>query len=178
MRTILILSLVILNIAHLGFCDSLLDDFSITSSKDYERIKVVRVISADSVELKNGKKIKLIGLKAPAAPKIEKADTNKHGFIIDETSPLIPMNERAFSFATRLLQDKFVRIEFDVKKKDDNFLTLAYVFLVDDNTFVNAEILRQGYAHLRIQLPNTKYADILREAYKEAKREQRGLQGE
>jgi endonuclease YncB( thermonuclease family) len=136
------------------------------------------VLSADRIELKNREMIKLIGLKAPHAPKKKKIRRNNHNFIIEDTSPFITIEEKAFSFAKEFLENKLVRIEFDKQKKDEDFHTLAYVFLVDDNTFVNAEILRQGYANLHIQPPNTKYADELRNAYKEARKEKRGLQGD
>jgi endonuclease YncB( thermonuclease family) len=50
--------------------------------------------------------------------------------------------------------------------------------LLDNELFVNAEILRQGFAFLQIRPPNTKYSKELREAYTEARLEKRGLQGE
>ena len=82
---------------------------------------------------------------------------------------------RSYLFAQKLLEGKRVRLEFDTEKKNDNYETLAYVFLPKDSLFVNAEIIRQGYAELSMSPLNTKYADQLREAYKEAKGEHRGL---
>ncbi len=46
------------------------------------------------------------------------------------------------------------------------------------NDFLNAEILRQGFANLSIRPPNMKFAKELREAYREARAEKRGLQGQ
>ena len=37
-------------------------------SKNYEKVRVSRVISADLIELKSGEKIRLIGIKAPLPP--------------------------------------------------------------------------------------------------------------
>ena len=77
-----------------------------------------------------------------------------------------------------LLDQKRVRLEFDDDKKDDELNTLAYVFLKDENTFINAEILRQGYAQLQVRPPNTKYKQELRSAYKEAREQFRGVHGQ
>jgi len=66
----------------------------------------------------------------------------------------------------------------DDNKSDDDNLTLAYVFLMKNDLFVNTEILRHGFSQLSIQVPNTKYKKLLREAYQEARREKRGYQGE
>lgn len=177
MKNIFILLLLLCLFAGSAF-GGLIDDFRPAASRDYEKIKIVDVLSADLIELENGEKIKLIGLKAPVPPPPKKIETDKYGFVIEDTSPFISMNQKAYDYAHSLLKNQFVKIEFDTQKKNDQFQTLGYVFLIKDNTFVNAEILRQGYARLHIQIPNTKYADTLREAYKEAKREKRGIQGE
>lgn len=151
-------------------------------SGKYDKIRIKTVVSADTIILDNDEKIKLIGLKAPEPPKKKKEEIkrNEYGFIIEEPeeSPVIPVEEKAYNFAFELMAGKEVRIEFDEQKKNEQFLTLAYVFLFDDHTLVNEEILRQGYAHLQIRPPNLKYENRLREAYQEARRERRGLQGE
>ena len=53
----------------------------------------------------------------------------------------MPPGEQAQEYARELLEGKHVRLEFDAEQKDDGYKTLAYVFLVNDNTFVNARIL-------------------------------------
>lgn len=154
-------------------------DFLSLSLKQHKEALVERVLSVDVIRIEGGEKIKLIGIRAPEAPKrIKESDRDKYGFIIEEESPLTPVNEQAFDYVRSLLEGKTVRLEFDAQKRSSDFKTLAYVFLTKDQTFVNTEILRQGFAYLKIRPPNTKYADLLREAYKEARREKRGLQGE
>jgi len=177
-----ILCLYLLNMAFCALpnasCD-LLDDFRFTPKEAYQKILVEKVLSGDRVVLKNGEKIKLIGLKALPVPKIKKVERDENNrFVTEEIDPWATLEERAFSFVKALCENKFVRVEFDVSKKDEDFMTSAYLFLIENNTFVNAEIIRQGYAHLQIRPPNTKYADKLREAYGEARKEKRGLQGE
>ena len=155
-------------------------DFFANDDKIYQNIVVEKVLSADTILLDNDETIKLIGLQGPPAPKRAKdVQRDEHGFIIEEkVDPAAPVEDQAFAFVKKLLLGQHVRLEFDVEKKNNEFKTTAYVFLVKDNTFANAEILRLGYASLHITPPNTKYAGELREAYKEARREQRGLQAE
>ena len=155
-------------------------EFLFQSREKYKRIKVTRVLKTDLIILENDEKIRLIGLKAPDAPKIirEDKDYDKFGFVIKKDDPIEPLEVTAFEFARDLLEDQYVRIEFDNQIKDDSFHTYGYVFKVEDDLFVNAEILRFGYASLQIRPPNLKYSDTLREAYKEARREKMGLQNE
>lgn len=145
----------------------------------YANVRVERVITADSLTLESGEKIQLIGLDAPAAPRRKgNLPTDEHGFPIEEkANPQTPIEEQAYDFAKNLLEGQHVRLEFDVQTKSDDFKTLAYVFL-KDGTLVNAEILRQGFANLKLTPLNKKYAKQLREAYQEARREKRGLQGD
>jgi micrococcal nuclease len=161
-------------------------DFFFKDVAQYSDVLVKEVRSADTLVLEEkvgekGEIIKLIGLRAPEAPKKKIKDTKRDqfGFVIKEpVSPLTPIEDQAFEFVKELLEGRHVRLEFDAEKKSGDYATLAYVFLLSDNTFVNAEILRRGFAYLRIQSPNTKYAEELREAYRKARSEKRGLQGE
>ena len=162
-----------------SFAQSNLDIF-FKNDQQYKNVIVTKVISADTIALDSGERIRLIGIKSPEfyqeKKKIERDD---HGFVIeDKPSPEIPIEQQAFEFAQDLLEGKHVRLEFDSEKKNDKFQTFAYVFLLEDGLFVNAEIIRQGYANLQIQPPNTKYEQELRDAYREARTEQRGLQSE
>ena len=161
-------------------------DFFFKDAAQYQDVIVDEIRSTDTILLRGGigekrEVFKLIGLRAPEASKSKKADLERdqYGFIKkEEVSPLTPIEEQAYDYVKELLEGQHIRIEFDSDKKAENYATYAYVFLLDDNTFVNTEILRQGFAHLQIRPPNTKYAKELREAYKEARAEKRGLQGE
>lgn len=161
-------------------------NFLFKDATQYKDVIVEKIRSTDTIVLKgknekNGEVIKLIGLRAPSAPKRKKIDVDRdqYGFIKEQNvSPLTPLEEQAYDFVKELLEGEHVRLEFDSNKKSENYSTLAYVFLLDDDTFVNTEILRHGFAHLQIRPPNTKYTKQLREAYKEARSEKRGLQGE
>jgi micrococcal nuclease len=144
---------------------------------DPKNVMIKEVISADTVVLENDEQIKLLGITAPEPPVREKIERDQYGFVVKgAVDPRIPLDAQALDFARDLLKGQYVRLEFDHQRRDDQFHTVAYVFL-KDGTLANAEILRQGFAHLRLRPPNMKYADELRKAYREARQEKRGLQG-
>lgn len=171
--------------ADIAFGESNFDFFFKTDAQ-YQDVVVQEVISADTIVLQGnvggrGEAIRLIGLSAPQAPRRETVDIERdqYGFTKKKkVSPLTSVEEQAFEFVRELLMGEHVRLEFDTNKKSEDHATLAYVFLLKDNTFVNTEILRHGYAHLHIRPPNKKYDTELREAYREARMEKRGLQGQ
>lgn len=148
------------------------------SDEAYQHIVVEKVLTGDLLLLENGEKIRLIGLRAPDKPARRHQPVDQHGFIIKEEDPSVTVEERAMDFVRTLLEGKTVRLEFDADRRDDEFYTVAYVFTLDPPLLANAEILRQGYAFLSIRPPNMKYAEALRAAYREARQEHRGLQGE
>lgn len=148
------------------------------SLSGYTDVKVEKVLAVNLILLENGEKIRLIGIKSEGRVKHKKVEVDEFGFVMEDANPEIPLAQKAFDYVQSLLEGQRVDVEFDVQKNDAQFRNLAYVFLTKDKTFVNAEILRRGYAMLHIQPPNIKYADVLRKAYQEARREKRGFQGE
>ncbi len=79
-----------------------------------------------------------------------------------------------------MVQGNKVRLEFDqanahIGHKDRYKRTLAYVFL-GDGTFLNAEIIKQGYGHAYTRFP-FKYLDEFRRFEREARGQHRGLWG-
>jgi micrococcal nuclease len=79
-----------------------------------------------------------------------------------------------------MVQGKRVRREYDqanaaIGHRDRYGRILAYVYL-DDGTFLNAEIVRQGYGVAYTKYP-FKYADEFRKYEREAREKRRGLWG-
>jgi len=71
-----------------------------------------------------------------------------------------------------MVEGKRVRLEFDqanahIGHKDRYKRTLAYVFL-EDGTFLNAEIVKQGYGHAYTRFP-FKYLDEFKRYEREAR---------
>lgn len=71
------------------------------------------------------------------------------------------------------MEGKNVRLEFDVQQKDKYGRLLAYVYAGD--TFVNAELVKQGYAQITTYPPNVKYVNHFKKLEKEAREQGRGL---
>ncbi|MBF0619385.1 MAG: thermonuclease family protein [Candidatus Omnitrophica bacterium] len=147
------------------------------ASTRYSSIRVVKVISPDSFLLEGDVKVLLEGIEGVSRPAFQDVKRDEHGFIIRDEDPTTPLEVEAIRFVRSLVQGKNVRLEFDVAHRNDQGAMVAYVFLAD-GTNVNAEILRQGYARLKLRAPNLKYAEILRKAYQESRREMRGLQAQ
>jgi len=137
----------------------------------YDDILVQKVVNADTLVLENGETIRLIGVRAFGNPvRKKKLSRDEYGFVVKEKVDWeVPVEEQAQEFVQELLKGKHVRLEFDAVQKDAEYKTLAYVFLIDGNTFVNARILERGFADLQIQSPNLKYAQQLRDAYHEGR---------
>ncbi|MCX5680808.1 MAG: thermonuclease family protein [Candidatus Omnitrophica bacterium] len=138
--------------------------------------KVDDIINSATIRLVDSRKIKLIGLIPLDKPKRKDLPRNEYGIIIEQDDPIIPLEQTAYDFVLNLLKNKDIRLDFDNLYRDSDGYILAYVFL-KNGTFVNAEIIRQGFSDLHMLPQNTKYEKELREAYLEAKKEKRGIQG-
>lgn len=73
--------------------------------------------------------------------------------------------------------EKKVRIELDKGRFDRYHRTLAYVYL-EDSIFVNAELVRKGFADTMNFAPNLKYKDLFLKLRNEAKEKNIGMWGE
>ena len=141
----------------------------------YDDILVEEVIAGDTLELGGGQILKLIGVDTP-----EIKDNNKLG--IDERvsgiqkEVLQAMGKEAMNFTAGLVKGKSVKIEFDKKEKDFYGVLQGYAFLNDkDKTFVNAEIIKKGYARLIDTAPNFKYKSVFEELFAAIHEESVGL---
>lgn len=108
-----------------------------------------------------GEKIRLIGVDAPESKNVFK---KKKGYFGTE----------AKEYLTNLLKGKRVKLEYDVDRKDQYGRTLAYVYL-EDGTFVNATLVKNGYAMVMTIPPNVKFADEFVKLQQEARENNRGL---
>lgn len=118
------------------------------------------IVDGDTIVLTDGQKVRYIGINAP--------ELARDDHIAE------PYGAEAKRFNARLLQQKKVRLEFDREPNDRYQRRLAYVFL-KDGTFVNAEMLSQGYAYLLYVRPNVKYHSTLLAAQRAAMSGKRGI---
>jgi micrococcal nuclease len=121
-----------------------------------------RVIDGDTIIVNiEGKKekVRLIGVDTP-----ETVHPNK---------PVEYFGKEASEFTKKMVEGKKVRLEYDWQKRDKYGRLLAYVFLTD-GTFLNAEIIKQGYGFAYTKYP-FKYLDEFRRYEREARENGRGL---
>ena len=140
---------------------------------NYDDILVVRAVDGDTLKLENGERVRLIGIDTPEMHESAKLyrDSKKSG---QDVKVIQALGRKAYDFTRELVEGKRVRLEFDVEKQDKYKRLLAYVYL-PDGLFVNAEIVKQGYASLMTYPPNIKYVDTFKKLYQEARENKRGL---
>jgi endonuclease YncB( thermonuclease family) len=120
---------------------------------------VQRVVDGDTLVLARVGTVRLIGIDSPES--------------IDPRKLVQYFGKEAAAFLRQLSQGKLVRMEYDVERFDKYRRTLAYVYLAD-GTFVNAEMIRQGYAHAYTQFP-FRYLQQFLAFEREAREADRGL---
>lgn len=128
---------------------------------------VKKVVDGDTiwVSAKSGgeEKIRLIGIDAH---EVRNTPRKKAGFYGREAS----------AYLSKRISGKKIRLEYDVQRYDRYRRTLAYIYL-EDGTFINAEMVRKGYAVVMTVAPNVKYADKFILYQQEARKKQLGLWG-
>jgi micrococcal nuclease len=134
---------------------------------------VKRVVDGDTVVLATGEKVRLIGIDTPESRQNRKLKRDMERTRQDADT-IIALGKRSAQFTRTLTEGKKVRLEFDVEKQDRYGRTLAYLY-AEDGTFVNAEIIREGYAMVLTVPPNVKYKDLFVKLQKEAREAKRGL---
>jgi len=140
---------------------------------------VERVIDGDTLKVypnpspasERGDRIRLIGVDTPET--------------VRPDYPVEYFGREAAAFTRRLCEGRRVRLEFDPAAWQDcgacpersrGSRTLAYVYL-EDGTFLNAEIIRQGYGHAYTRFPFA-YLEEFRALEREARQNRRGLWAE
>jgi len=145
-----------------------------------ETYTVEEVTDCSTIKLTSGEEVKLIGIQCPEDEK---------------------MGQEATEFVKNFaLEGKEVRLEFDVQERDKHGRLLAYIYILvcidcdlkkdkrfeythfedqgkygAEYLFLNASIIKSGYAQPMTIPPNVKYAELFEELYKEAKEQGRGL---
>lgn len=107
-----------------------------------------------------GLKIRLIGVNTPETQHPRK--------------PVEYFGIEASDYVKKKLEGKKVRLEFDVERNDYYGRTLAYVFL-EDGTFLNADLVENGYANTMTIPPNVRHADLFLNLERKARENNTGL---
>lgn len=128
---------------------------------------VACALDGDTVQLGvcGGESVRLLGVSAPEIAH-------------DSTEIDACFGPEAAAWMAARLDGEDVRLEFDAECADQYERTLAYVWTVDqdgDESLVNEEILRAGYARVYEDFLDIRLADRLRAAEADAKARNAGL---
>jgi micrococcal nuclease len=121
-----------------------------------------RVIDGDTIIVDiDGKqeRVRLIGVDTPET--------------VHPSKPVEYFGKEASEFTKSMVEGKKVRLEFDWQRRDKYGRLLAYTYL-EDGTFLNAEIIKQGYGFAYTRFP-FKYLEEFRQYEREARENGRGL---
>ena len=132
--------------------------------QDSIEVLVTKVIDGDTFWVKDGSasyKVRFIGMDTPD---IRNSRYKKKGYYAEE----------AKSYVQGLTENKKVYLVFDVEKKDRYDRVLAYIYL-KDGTFLNADLVKNGYAVVATFPPNVRYAEYFAKLQKQARQAQVGL---
>ena len=117
---------------------------------------VVRVIDGDTIELQDGSRVRYLGIDTP------------------ETGE--PYYSEATAKNRELVEGKVVELQSGLRDKDEYGRLLRYVFI--DGTFVNAELVAQGYARAYIFNQDERFSQVLVQLEQYAKMKNRGPWGQ
>jgi micrococcal nuclease len=118
-----------------------------------EYAQVATVVDGDTITLTDGRRVRYIGINTPE---------------VDQ-----PYATEATAFNESLVAGPEIWLETDAQVADQYGRLLAYVWVND--TFINLELVRQGYANAYSVPPNVRYADVFVQAEREACEAERGL---
>ena len=131
---------------------------SLASSDAFFSVR--KVYDGDTIELENGMHVRYIGINAPEIPHQDK--------------PGEPFGTEAHALNEKIVLSKKVRLQGDQEATDQYNRRLAYVFL-QDGTFVNQEIVRNGLAHVLYKSPNITYDASLLKSQQVAMKAGKGM---
>jgi len=107
---------------------------------------VERVVDGDTLVVSGGRTVRLIGVDTPETK--------------DPRRPVGCFGKEASEFTGSLVpRGTRIRLVGDVEQRDRYDRTLAYVYRLPDGLFVNAELLRRGYAQVLTIAPNVAHAE-------------------
>ncbi|MEI6650464.1 MAG: thermonuclease family protein [Candidatus Moraniibacteriota bacterium] len=121
--------------------------------------RVERVIDGDTIEIAGGERVRYIGMDTPES--------------VTPGKPVECFGKEASEENRRLVEGKTVRLEKDTTERDQYGRLLRYVYA--GNTFVNLQLVAQGYARTDAYPPDIRYQDRITAAKDAAKNAGLGL---
>jgi micrococcal nuclease len=129
------------------------------NKSDLVQYKVIRVIDGDTVELKNGERLRYNDIDTPET--------------VHPSKPIECYGPEASAKNEELVEGKIILVEFGNPRKDKYGRLLGYVYV--DDVFVNAELVKGGYAEVNSYGNPGSKIDELINIERDAKRQSVGL---
>jgi micrococcal nuclease len=126
--------------------------------------RVLRVVDGDTILVSVGgaqERVRYIGVDTPETVK--------------PRTPVQCFGKQASAFNHGLVDGRDVRLVADAEARDRYGRLLAYVYREPDGLFVNAQLVRYGYATTLTIAPNVRFAERLRTLATAARTAGRGL---
>lgn len=122
------------------------------------------MVDGDTIVVQGGERVRLIGIDTPETKDPRRGVQCFGKEASRRTSSLLPSGTE-------------VRLAYDVERFDRYDRALAYVYRSADGLFVNAALVRDGYASAYTYPPNVAHADEFVALQREAREADRGLWG-
>jgi micrococcal nuclease len=126
--------------------------------------RVLHVVDGDTIRVRldgRSERVRYIGIDTPES---KRPDT-----------PVECFARPAAAENARLVARERVRLVFDVERRDRFGRLLAYVYRARDGAFVNAALVRSGFARTLTIPPNVRFAERFAALAADARRAGRGL---
>lgn len=124
-----------------------------------QKVKVIRVVDGDTIEIEGGEKVRYIGMDTPET--------------VDPRKSVQCFGKEASDKNKELVEGKIVELEKDISNTDKYGRLLRYVRI--DGIMINEVLVKEGYARIDTVPPDIKYSKIFLAAEKEARTNDRGL---
>jgi micrococcal nuclease len=124
---------------------------------------VSKVIDGNTIELANGERVRYIGINTPEISGVDKMTQE--------------LGKKAKAYNEKLVLHKEVRLEFDIEERGKYGRLLAYVYTDEDGVFINAALVKAGFATASSYPPNVKHDEFFMTLENKARQKGRGLWG-
>lgn len=148
---------VFLTLITLFACNEESEDFLST----LEETVVTRVVDGDTIVIESGEKVRMILINSPESVHRDKEKNT-------------PFGKKASEYTEEKLLDQTIYMEKDVSDTDRYGRLLRYIYL-EDGTFYNEMMVKDGYAQLSTFPPDVKHQEIIQAAEKHARENNLGL---
>jgi len=173
-----IFSLIIIagGLYYLYFSSGKGTNYIAVENENREAVIVKRVVDGDTFLLSNGERVRLLGIDTPEKFESKKLD-NDADISHQDKKTIQKLGQLASDYVKNFVEGKKVYLEKEPNYEDrDKYNRLLRWIYLEDGTFVNGKIVRDGYGQVYEKFPVSKMEE-LRKYQKEARENNRGLWG-